>query len=58
MLLGVVVFAIVIELGQALLPERWPDVTDTLLYCIGAFVGFVGYRSVSLTCANGRGPAD
>lgn len=58
MLLGVGLFAIAVELGQALLPERWPDVTDSLLYCLGALVGFMGYRSIAAAKARRARIAD
>jgi len=39
--------ALAIEAGQALLPDRYPSVTDVLLETAGAWVGAVLYRQVS-----------
>ncbi len=35
------VVAVLLETGQALLPSRYPGVTDVLLACLGSWAGFV-----------------
>lgn len=46
------VFAVIIERGQAIFGGRYPDVTDTLLYIVGIFLGlglhaFLNHQSQS-----------
>lgn len=39
-LLGVLTLAVIIEAGQVLLPDRYPDVTDVLIAALSGCVGF------------------
>lgn len=39
--------AFVVELGQVLLPSKYPDLTDWLLETVGGLIGYLGFRFVA-----------
>ncbi len=43
-LFAILLVALGIELGQVLLPSKYPDTTDWLLESLGGWVGYLGYR--------------
>lgn len=45
-LAAIVLAALAIELGQVLLPSKFPDTTDWLLECVGGFAGYLAFRLV------------
>jgi VanZ family protein len=57
-LAGVVVFATIVELGQVLLPSRYPDMTDVLLASAGFVIGHAIARALLARAAAGSASGD
>jgi VanZ family protein len=46
--LTVAVWAVAVEIGQALLPSRYPSLTDVLVESLGAWFGYLCTTRLSL----------